>query len=100
MIEKIQITKAQLNDYFEFKKNIKKAIRDVRSRYEILILNAEGEKYKKIKYSLKYARCIDFDGDGIELNGTETWAYGGREDHFVGLDLDLLYSEKAWVALR
>lgn len=35
-----------------------------------------------------------FDECTVELSGVETWRYGGREEHFLTLEVDDLFSEE------
>ena len=42
--------------------------------------------FVKLNISYKYIDSWELDENEVEGRGTETWAYGGREDHYVYFD--------------
>ena len=48
--------------------------------------------FVKINPSYRFIDSWELDGNGVEGSGTETWAYGGYEDHYVCFDTKWLYA--------
>lgn len=48
--------------------------------------------FVKINSSYKFINSWELDENEVEGRGTETWAYGGYEDHYVYFDTKWLYA--------
>lgn len=48
--------------------------------------------FVKLNKSYKYIDSWKLDENEVEGTGTETWAYGGYEDHYVYFDAKWLYA--------